>query len=130
MDPKKARAVYRQHEEKMAEMKSHTICDPNSMIDVINETTMHAVEHFSPAIGQQFKQDYVFIMGSALLGVDIKSGEDVHATSFFACGDIHQWSHHLADVMEQNPEIYQMVMHAVHIYHLNKLKGGRREKDF
>jgi hypothetical protein len=122
MNPQKARKVYRQHQEKMAELTAATIVDPNSMIEVINEATLHAVEHFTPAIGQQFKRDYVFIMGKALLGVDIKSGDDTHAASFFACGDIHEWSHDLADVMASEPEMEALVMHAVQIFALNKLK--------
>ena len=130
MNPKKAKEVYRQHEQKMAEMVAATIVDPYTMIDVINEGTLHLVEHFTPAIGPQYKRDYVFCMGKAYLGTDIKSGDDKQAASFFACGDIHEWSHDLADIMEDNPEIYHLVMHGIQIYHLNKMQGGRREKNF
>lgn len=123
MNPRQAKEAFRHHEEKMAELRAKTIVDPYTMIEVINEGTLHLVEHFTPAIGPQYKRDYVFCMGKAYLGNDIKSGDDTHAASFFACGDIHEWSHDLADVMASNPEMYQMVMHAVHIFHLNKITG-------
>lgn len=130
MNPQQAKAVYRQHEEKMAELRAATIVDPYTMIEVINEGTLHLVEHFTPAIGPQYKRDYVFVMGKAFLGSDIKSGDDKHAASFFACGDIHEWSHDLADLMESDRTVYDHVIHAIHIYTLNKLQGGRREKNF
>jgi hypothetical protein len=53
MKPHQARAVFRQHEKKMAELKDKTNLDPNGMIEVINEGTLHLVEHFTPAIGPQ-----------------------------------------------------------------------------
>lgn len=122
MNPKKAKEVYRQHEEKMAEMTATTIVDPYTMIEVISEGALHLVEHFTPAIGPQYKRDYIFVMGKAFLGSDIKTGDDRHAASFFSCGDIHEWSHDLADMMANDADIYQHVMHAIHIYTLNKLR--------
>jgi hypothetical protein len=70
-------------------------------------------------------------MGKAFLGTEKQDPTvDVQAASFFHCGDIHEWSHDLADLMETDPVIYQHVMHAIHIYHLNKLQGGNRDKSF
>lgn len=124
MTPKQARAAFRHHEEKMAELRANTIVDPNSMLEVINEGTLHLVQHFTPPIGPQYKKDYVFVMGKAFLGMSKDNGTtDVQACSFFHCGDIHEWSHDLADLMETNPEIYDYVMHAIHIYHLKKFSG-------
>lgn len=125
MNPNRARAVFRQHEKKMAELKEMTNLDANTMMDVINEGTLHLVEHFTPAIGPQYKRDYVFVMGKAFLGTEKKDpSTDVQGASFFHCGDIHEWSHDLADLMEREPDICKFVLHAIDMYHLNKLKPG------
>jgi hypothetical protein len=124
MNPKQARAAFRHHEKKMAELRANTIVDPNNMLEVINEGTLHMVEHFTPAIGPQYKKDYVFVMGKAFLGMSKDNGTaDVQACSFFHCGDTHEWSHDLADLMAENPELYDFVMHAIHICHLKKFSG-------
>lgn len=124
MNPQRAKIIFRQHEKKMLELREKTNVDANTMIDVINEGTLHLVEHFQPAIGPQYKQDYVFCMGKAYLGTEkADPAQDVAAASFFHCGDIHEWSHDLADLMEREPDICKFVMHAVDIYHLNKLKS-------
>lgn len=123
--------MYRQHEKKMAELREMTNVDANTMIDVINEGTLHLVEHFTPAIGPQYKRDYVFVMGKSFLGTERKDPSvDVQAASFFHCGDIHEWSHDLADLMEREPDIHKFVMHAMDIYHLNKLKPGGGGGDY
>jgi len=124
MNPRNAKAAFRHHEKKMAELRDKTNLDANSMLDVINEGTLHMVEHFSRAIGPQYKRDYVFVMGKAFLGTEkADPAQDVQACSFFHCGDIHEWSHDLADLMAAEPAIHDHVMHAIHIYHLNKLTG-------
>lgn len=129
MDQKQA---YRLRAAKLQELKDATNIDANSMFDVIDEATMHMVDNFKPAIGPQYKRDYCFIMGTTFLGTDVRDpAQDIHARAAFFHGDLHEWSHDLAEIMTQDEEVCAMVFHCVQIYAqlLIKKQGGHSEKN-
>lgn len=116
--------MFRDRERKLRELKDNTNVDANSMHEVADEATMHLVEHFNPAIGSQYKQDYCFTMCKVFLGTEkADPSQDVHAAHVYMAGDIHEWSHDLADLMASDPDVQRFVFHALEIYALKKATG-------
>lgn len=102
---------------RLAELQAMTNINEESMHDVVDEATLHLVEHFAPAKGEEFKKDYCFVMGKVFLGTEKKDPtQDVNACSTFLTGDMHEWSHDLAELMCHDEHLMHYVFHAIEIY--------------
>lgn len=105
-------------EEKMQRIKAATVVDPESMHDVVDEATMHLVDHFNPnKKDSRFYNDYCFIMSKTFLGVQRGNrSQEVVIMDNFAHGDMHQFAHDLAELMKMDPHIARFIVHAVELY--------------
>lgn len=104
-------------QKEMDRLKAITNMDEESMLDVVDEATLHLIEYFKAQEGKRFRRDYCFIMGKVYRGTNkTDPGEEVNTNCIFMDGDLHEFSHDLAALMAMNPNVYRYVFHAIEMY--------------
>lgn len=111
----------------MAQLKASTNMDPDTQNEVLDEATLHLLEHFKTRKDRkEFLTDYCLIMGKSYLGKDREIPEiNKDAIHFYSTGDLHEMSHDLADLMHREPPLMTAIFHAIEIYSNKKSSGGK-----
>lgn len=111
------KTILQKRDEKMTALYNTTIKHPDSMLDVIDEAMVHLIENFEPhQRNPLFRRDYCFIMGKSHMGQGVKDGEDVNPTCTFMAGDMHEFSHDLANMMKEDPNLARFIFHAIDVF--------------
>lgn len=99
---------------KMAKLMETTCVDNDTQFDVLDEATLHLVNHFEPPQKKQFENDHCLILGQCYFGREATDETvPVAAKSMFMAGDIHALAHTIAQCMREDKEFAWVIAHAV-----------------
>lgn len=110
----------RDQQEQAAKLREMTDLAPENIFDVLDEAACHIIEHFQIPDGKVFDNDYAVIFGKCYMGQEKANlAKKVQGQIVYFVGNVHEWSHDLAGIMQRNPILASYVIHAVEIYGRN-----------
>lgn len=115
--------IKRQHYERIAQLMKTTTVYNDTTFHVLDEATMHVVDHFNPVGNPAHPQghDHVLIVGMAHFGKEVEDpSENVNALTFYVEGDTHALSHTLAECMRRDKRFAHVICHAMECFALGK----------
>jgi hypothetical protein len=109
------------HQEKIAKLMAMTRVNDGTQFHILDEATMHVIDHFNPPGGQRYSRDHCLIVGAAYLGDDLeKDNVTINAAAFFTAGDLHELSHSLAEAMRADKAFAHCMFHALEVFALHE----------
>jgi hypothetical protein len=96
-------------------------------MEVVCESVDHLIENYDPDRNAYFAHDFVFIMGSGFRGHDKRQGVPVGCVEVFHRGDLHMFSHVLAEHMGRNPEFASVIFHAIEVFCKQQCNRGPKD---
>lgn len=121
-------AARKYHQEKISKLMKSTRVHNGTQFHILDEATMHVIDHFDPPGGKKFSRDHCLVVGMAYLGDsadDEKIG--VHAAAFFTAGDLHELSHTLAEAMRSDKAFAACLFHALEVFALHEPPAGKMD---
>ncbi len=109
------------HQEKITRLMGMTKVNDTTQFHILDEATMHVIDHFNPPDGKRFSRDHCLIVGAAYLGDSIENeNTSINAAAFFTAGDLHELSHTLAEAMRADKAFAHCIFHAVEVFALHE----------
>lgn len=109
-----------EHDKAKARLLAETNVDEVNLYEIADEAAMHLVQHFDLLPGKVYARDYAVIISKCYLGRDKKDNKVTRGSSIYMHGDLHEFSHDLAQMMNENKDIRDCIMHAIHIYTITR----------
>jgi regulator of replication initiation timing len=106
----------RLRDQQRKKMNEQAVKAQGTMAEITDEAIDHLVDHYEPESNPFFAHDFVFFVSSNFFGHDRTNGQPCMATDSFMKGDMHRFSHVLADHMKHQPELAAVIFHAVEVY--------------
>lgn len=100
-----------------------------TMMEVVCEAVDHLMDNYDPHKNPHFAHDFVFIMGSGFRGHDKRHRVPVGCIELFHKGDMHMFSHVLAEQMHRNPDFSSLIFHAIEVFSKQQCNRGHEKQE-
>lgn len=106
----------RNREQALADLKKEVMQAEGTMVEVVMEACLHLEDNYDVKKNPHFSHDFVVVVGAGFFGHHKRTGLPAATTEFFAQGDLHLFSHVLAEYMHKEPKFASAIFHALEVY--------------
>lgn len=108
--------VKKQRQKDRAEIKRQVQEAEGTCVSVAEEGLNHIVDHWNPNTHPFFVKDYICVIYGGFFGHSKKEMSAAGYSEAFVGGNLHELSHHVADLMKEDKEFRGAILHAVEVW--------------